>query len=86
MSSQDAAKVFHESIHRGDSSQQDTDVMLEYHEFIEAIIRISVLKYGGAGSKSVGVVDALNAFIHNNFRFGRGGTNLEAKESKIVLK
>lgn len=81
VSFEDIVKVFGQSVHRGNTSIDD--VHLEYHEFVEATIRIAALRYGAGRGTVLKVVEALNAFIHNNFRFGRGGTNLEAKESKI---
>ena len=69
--------VFEKSLHRG--SQKG--LALEYHEFVEALIRLALVRYSGP---RVGPVEAMNAFIHNNFRFARGGTNLQVKETKVT--
>ena len=75
--------MFNDSLHR----PPDDEIMcLEYHEFVESLIRLAVLRYcdKARGQHSrIGVIDAVTAFIHNNFRFARGGTNLEVKETKI---
>ena len=84
ISEEDVHNIFNKAAENKAAAELDGDEpLLEYHEYLEALMRVAALRYAVSGAAQLSLSSKLQGFVHNNIRFARGGSSLQNRDTKI---